>query len=123
MKKTVIQLANSLVTDNEYQSWINQCKSECHLLSSGLLGDAWHRGFMNWQKDTLSKKGSTVLSKKGSTVKDVNRSTWVTIENFESMYENIYEYIVDAEIAGGKKTRFNMKQDALHILYSPSQNA
>jgi hypothetical protein len=115
MKKTVIQLANSLVTDNEYQSWINQCKSECHLLSSGLLGDAWHRGFMNWQKDTLSKKGSTV--------KDVNRSTWVTIENFESMYENIYEYIVDAEIAGGKKTRFNMKQDALHILYSPSQNA
>ena len=90
-RKTVIQLANDLVIDNDYQSRINECKSERHLQSNGLLGDAWYRGFMTWHKDKLSRKGSTV--------KDVKRSTWVTRENFESMYENIYESMVEAGIA------------------------
>jgi hypothetical protein len=69
-KKTVIQLANSLVVDNDYQSRINNCKSDRKLLCNGLLGDAWYRGFMHWQKD--------VLTRKGSTVKDMKRSTWAT---------------------------------------------
>ncbi len=96
-KKTVIQLANSLVVDNDYQSRINECKNDRNLLSNGFLGDAWYRGFMNQHKD--------VLTRKGSTVKDMKRSTWVTSENFESVYENIYEMMVEAGIAEKKRGR------------------
>jgi hypothetical protein len=45
-KRTVIQLANSLVVDNDYQSRINECKNDRNLLCNGFLGDAWYRGFM-----------------------------------------------------------------------------
>ena len=103
-RKTVIQLAYDLVIDNDYQSRINECKSERHLQSNGLLGDAWYRGFMTRHKDKLSRKGSTV--------KDVKRSTWVTRENFESMYENIYESMVEAGIA--EKVEEEIQYEAGH---------
>jgi hypothetical protein len=63
-----------------------------------------------------------VLTRKGSTVKDMKRSTWVTSVNFESMFENIYEMMVEAGIAEKKRKRFNVKQGTLHILYAPHQN-
>ncbi len=113
-KKTVVQLANSLVADNEYESRINQCRIERNLASNGQIGDAWYRGFINCHKD--------VLAKKRRTVKDVKRSTWVTQENFESMYENVYEAMIEAGIAEKKEEKINMKLGALPIMYSPSQN-
>jgi hypothetical protein len=44
-----------------------------------------------------------VLTSKGSIIKDMKRSTWVTSENFESMYDNIYEVMVEAGIAEKKE--------------------
>jgi len=46
-----------------------------------------------------------VLTSKGSIIKDMKRSTWVTSENFESMYDNIYEMMVEAGIAEKKRGR------------------
>ncbi len=60
-KKTVIQLANSFVVDNDYQSRINNCKSDRKLLCNGFLSDAWYSGFMHRQKDVLTRKGSIFL--------------------------------------------------------------
>jgi hypothetical protein len=71
-KKTVVQLAKSLVADNEYESKINKSKIECNLASNGQIGDPCYRGFINWHKD--------VLAKKGMTVKDVKRTTCIPQE-------------------------------------------
>jgi hypothetical protein len=112
-KKTVTLLANDLVTDNEYESRIINCKKDRHLVSDGTLGDAWYRGFMTRHKE--------VLTNKQRTVKDVKRNTWVTVENFESMYENVYEAMVEAGIAEKKEeaVQYETGRPSQYVLTKP----
>ncbi len=90
-KTTIIELANDIVLDTEYQSKIVECKELRRLTKTEKLGDAWYRGFMHRFDDALTRNGSTV--------KDIKRRTWVTRENFENMYENVYATMVEAGIA------------------------
>jgi len=94
-KTTIIELANDLVADTEYQEKIKECKVLRKLDSIEKLSDAWYRGFLN--------RFSAVLTRSGTTVKDTKRNTWVTKENFVNMYENVYEEMVLAGIAEKKE--------------------
>jgi hypothetical protein len=95
-KTTVIELANDLIMDTEFQSKVQQFKLDRKLNHLGKLGDAWYHGFLHRYED--------VLSRNGSSIKDTKRRTWVTRENFINMYENVYERMVEAGIAEKKDT-------------------
>ncbi len=90
-KSTIIELANSLIFKTEYQEKLEAAKKLRHLDDEGSLGTAWYRGFLNRHKSFLTTKGVVI--------KDVKRRTWVTRENFENMYENIYQIMVEAGVA------------------------
>jgi hypothetical protein len=90
-KTTVIEFANDLISDTESESRIVKFKEERKLKNTEKLGDALYHGFLQRYKD--------VLSRNGSAIKDTKRRTWVTRDNFMSMYENIYERMVEAGIA------------------------
>ncbi len=90
-KTTVIELANSLVSGTENESKISECKNLRKLKKSNKLGAAWYKGFLKRYSDDLSRSGSVI--------KDLKRRTWVTYENFENMYDNVYKRMVEAGIA------------------------
>ena len=90
-KTTVIELANSLVSGTEYESKISDCKNLRKLNQSQKLGSAWYKGFLKCYSDDLSRSGSVI--------KDIKQRTWVTHDNFENMYENVYKTMVEAGIA------------------------
>jgi len=90
-KGTVIELANSMILKTEYQEKLQAAKRLRHLGDEGSLGNAWYRGFLSRHKSLLTTKGIVI--------KDVKRRTWVTRENFENMYENIYKNMVEAGVA------------------------
>jgi len=53
-KTTIIELANDIVLDTEYQSKIVECKELRRLTKTEKLGDAWYRGFMHRFDDALT---------------------------------------------------------------------
>jgi hypothetical protein len=90
-KGTVIELANSLISKTKYQEKLQAAKKLRRLEDEGNLGAAWYRGFMS--------RHQSLLTTKGTVIKDIKRRTWVTRENFENMYENIYATMVEAGVA------------------------
>ncbi len=88
---TIIELKNYLIAEKEYQEKIKECKGLQKLNSTEKLGDAWYRGFVSRYSDRLTRSGTTI--------KDTKRNTWVTKENFQNMYESVYEAMVTAGVA------------------------
>jgi hypothetical protein len=43
------------------------------------------------------------LTRSGATIKDSKRNTWVTKDNFQNMYENVYKEMVKAGVAEEKE--------------------
>jgi hypothetical protein len=89
-KTTVLELANDLIAGTEVEELIADCK-KIRKLKETKLGSAWYRGFLKRYQDDLSLSASVV--------KDIKRRTWVKVENFENMYQNIFEHMVEAGIA------------------------
>ena len=89
-KTTVLELANDLIAGTEVEELIADCK-KIWKLKETKLGSAWYRGFLKRYQEDLSRSASVV--------KDIKRRTWVKAENFENMYQNIYEHMVEAGIA------------------------
>ncbi len=81
-KTTIIELANDLINETEYQQKIKDCKKLRKLKSTEKLCEAWYRGFINRFSDELTRTRTTI--------KDSKRNTWVTKDNFVNMYENVY---------------------------------
>jgi hypothetical protein len=90
-KTTIIELANDLIAETKYKEKIKDCKNLRKLDSVDKLGDAWYRGFMSRYSEKLTRNGTTI--------KDSKRNTWVTTENFQNMYESVYEAMVTAGVA------------------------
>ena len=67
---------------------VEAAKKLHRLDDEGSLGAAWYRGFL--------ARHSSLLTTSVTVIKDVKRRTWVTRENFENMYENIYKTMVEA---------------------------
>jgi hypothetical protein len=82
-KTTIIELANDLLADTEYLDKIQDCKGLLKLKCTDKLSDAWYRGFMS----RFSEQSTRSIA----TIKDSKRNTWVTKDNFQNMYENVYE--------------------------------
>jgi hypothetical protein len=49
------------------------------------------------------------LTRSGATIKDSKRNTWVTKDNFQNMYENVYKEMVKAGVA--EKEEENIKYE------------
>jgi hypothetical protein len=90
-KSTVLELANDLINKTEYQEKLAAAKKLRGLHDENNLGTRWYHGFL--------KRHSDLLSTSGTVIKDVKRRTWVTKENFENMYENVYKTMVEAGVA------------------------
>ena len=89
-KTTVLELANDIVSGTEVEELVADCK-KLRKLQGTKLGTAWYRGFLKRYEDDLSRNKTVI--------KDIKRRTWVKSENFENMYQNIYEHMVEAGIA------------------------
>ncbi len=90
-KSTIIELANGLIVETEYQKKVKDCKELCKLQKTGKLSDAWCHEFLSQFSDQLMRSGTTI--------KDTKRNTWVIKDNFTNMYENVYQTMVEAGIA------------------------
>ncbi len=89
-KTLVINLANDLISDTDYQERVKVFKAH-HKITDGNLGGRWYHGFM--------KRNEAILKHHKTKVKDVKWRTWVTEENFQAMYDNVYEAMVEAGVA------------------------
>jgi hypothetical protein len=65
-KTLVMNLANDLISDTDYQEWVTVFKA-CHKI----------------------RDGKAILKCHKTKVKDVKHHTWVTEENFQAMYNNM----------------------------------
>jgi hypothetical protein len=90
-KSTVIEFANSVINQMEYQEKVEASKKLRGLNNVTRLGVRWYRGFLS--------RHNSLLTTKGTVIKDVKRRTWVTRENFENMYNNVYQTMVEAGVA------------------------
>ena len=90
-RETVIALANDLIKETDYNKKVSMFKEVRKLKNIETLGAAWYRGFMS--------RNATKLTRKGANIKDTKRSTWVRKENFENMYNCVYENMVEAGVA------------------------
>jgi hypothetical protein len=108
-KTLVINLANDLIADTDYKERVKAFKAR-HKIADGNLGDRWYQGFM--------KRNDAILKRHKTKIKDVKRRTWVTEENFQAMYDNVYEAMVEAGVAeelpepvqlqSGRPTKYNL---------------
>jgi hypothetical protein len=98
-KTTIIELANDLIAEAEYMEKIKDCKELRKLNSIEKLGDTWYQGFMSQFSEQLTRSGTTI--------KDSKRNTWVTQENFQNMYESVYEATVSAGVAKKEEEEIN----------------
>jgi hypothetical protein len=90
-KTTIVELANDLIYETEYQKNVRDCKALRKLKQTEKLSDAWYRGFLHRFSDELTRSAIKI--------KDVKRNTWVTKDNFLNMYTNVYETMVEAGVA------------------------
>jgi hypothetical protein len=81
---TVIKLANDLVKRTEFQGKVATAKR------LRKLDAARYHGFLHCH--------SFLLTTSGTVIKDVKHRSWVTKENVENMYENVYKTKVEAGI-------------------------
>ncbi len=93
-----LALANSIISGTAYEKQVLEWK-ENHCVSSKnnpeqqpmVLGKGYWSGFMKRNKDLVkAKKGVKFDSK---------RADWCTYQNFELMYNEVYEAMVEAGIA------------------------
>jgi len=87
-KTTIIQLANDLIMDTEYTERIAECKKLRKLKGLTKLRNAWYHGFLLRYE-----------------------------ENFQNMYENVYERMVEAGIAK-KEDIETVQEDGLPSKYT-----
>jgi hypothetical protein len=83
-----------MIYSQTQSTWIKSGVAKSYV-NSKVLSDAWYHGCMSRYSDQLTRSGTTI--------KDSKRNTWVTKENFQNMYENVYEERVKAGIAEEKE--------------------
>jgi hypothetical protein len=94
-KFEVMDLADEIIADTESEArLIEFCKLrqiDKDVSNGKIVGDRWYSNFMRRHKENL-KRGRCKIQ-------DSNRLTWCTTENFQNMYDSVYEAMVDAKVA------------------------
>ena len=86
-----VQLINSLIEGTQVQRDLIWFKSKYSHGSTGKVGVGYWTAFKKRNKDKIrSKKGKRF---------ELNRSNWSTYRNFNQMYDQVYEHMVDAGLA------------------------
>jgi hypothetical protein len=93
-KQDVIELARDIISNTEiaaeYVKRTGKPLSEKEL-PTVTPSDGWYINFMKRNSDKLKRSAENVM--------DANRKTYCTLENFTSMYDNIYRHLTEAGIA------------------------
>ena len=87
----VIAFANSLVEGSEIEGTIKAFHNKTKRNPSNPLGKGWYRGFM--------RRHAKILSSGKGKRKHNARLNWTSYDNIETMYELLYEQMVEAKIA------------------------
>jgi hypothetical protein len=95
-KGQLISLAESLIDGTDFQERMIDFKCNRKIfkrkqVSGSVVGSRWYELFL--------RRHSNVLKRTKGRVRDVNRHNWCTYENFEIMYENVYDAMVEAKVA------------------------
>jgi hypothetical protein len=90
-RSTVIKFANSMIHKTKYKEKVEAAKKLWGLQDVNKLSVRWYHGFL--------KHCASLLTTSGTVIKVVKRRTWVTIENFENMYINVYKTMAEAGVA------------------------
>ena len=117
--RQVLELANSLVEGKSIMTKLNdwrrkQCSTFKQIHKEGadsiLLGPGYWRGFMQ-------RNGHLVKAKRGGVKFDVKRSEWCTVQNFQQMYEDVYEELSKTVIATklGQPAWFNQEGSIVQL--------
>ena len=85
-----IQLANSMITGTTHQKKLVEFKKKRKFDETNGLGSAWFKGFC--------KRNPAVITRKAVKF-SINRSQWCNQENFQIMYDSIYEELHEAGLA------------------------
>lgn len=89
----MVRLANSLIEGSSYSAELRRHHTSLKMkgADSGTLGLGWYYGFLNRYGDILRSKSPTLFPN--------NRSKWTTYDNFKIMYNNIYDILVESNVA------------------------
>jgi hypothetical protein len=97
-KDQVITLAEDLIDKTEYFDSLKNCKEQKKITvtatidsSRGWLGDRWYWNFLKRHEDKI-RRGQ-------GKIRDVKRFAWCTYQNFENMYNCVYEQMVQGKVA------------------------
>jgi hypothetical protein len=114
-KAHVMALVASMIDDQELEKKVIAWKKKHCSYKEGqpLVGDGWYRRFVRRNDDKLRRTKALV--------RDINRQTWVTYDNFESMYECVYDRMVQAGIA--KRLPEKVWRDREGLIVDSEENA
>ncbi len=94
-REGVIDLAISMIAGQPMEEKViawKWKKAHCYFYEGQpLLGISWYHRFIQCNSDKLTQKKALI--------RDVQRETWVTYENFQNMYECVYNQMVIAGVA------------------------
>jgi hypothetical protein len=94
-RENVVELATDLIQETETAAKLvdfkEKRKLEAKVGEKVVIGTSWYKAFMKRNKDLLKRARCKV--------KDQKRRTWCTYERFASMYDGVYEAMVEAKVA------------------------
>jgi hypothetical protein len=114
-KTHVMALIASMIDDQELEKKVIAWKKKHSSYKEGqpLVGVGWYRRFVRRNDDKLRRTKALV--------RDINRQTWVMYDNFESMYECVYDRMVHAGIA--KRLPEKVWRDREGLIVDSEENA
>ena len=89
-KYAVISLMEEIIEGTEYEQHLLDYKTK-RKITSKIIGKGWYGGFI--------KRNASKIKRGRCKVRDQKRLTWCTKENFQCMYDSVYERMVSAGVA------------------------
>ena len=90
-KYEVISLTEEIIKGTEHEKQLLDYKRKRKIKSKSVIGKKWYNGFMKRNEQNI-KRGRCKI-------RDQKRLTWCTMDNFQCMYDSVYDKMVAAGVA------------------------
>ena len=87
----IMALTSEIIKGTEYETELLEYKQKRNIQSNYLVGKAWYHGFI--------KRNQEKIKRVRCKVRDQKRLTWCTLDNFQNMYDSVYDKMVLAGVA------------------------